>query len=63
MRIVLGVLAGLLVGGFVGYMLGVYFACSLFDLGNLCGLLGVFVTGPLGALGGGIAGGFAARRR
>jgi hypothetical protein len=43
--------------------LGVFVACSLFETGNLCGLVGVFITGPLGLVGGGIGGGFAARKR
>jgi hypothetical protein len=34
-------------GGWLGAMLGVALACP--QAGNLCGLFGVFVTGPLGA--------------
>src|SRR4051794_40340693 len=67
MRIVLGILGGALAGGFLGYLSGVYLTCEgspvqLFDGGNLCGLFGVFLTGPLGAVGGGVAGGLVARR-
>lgn len=64
MRIVFGIIIGLLVGGFVGYMVGIYVACELIpNPGNLCGLVGVFITGPLGAIGGGFAGGFLSRKR
>jgi hypothetical protein len=59
----LAVVGGVLVGGFVGYMAGYYVACELFNGGNLCGLVGVFVTGPHGAIGGGIGGWFLTRRR
>lgn len=59
---VLGIVAGALAGGFGGYMLGVYLACVVFAGGNLCGLVGVFISGPLGLVGGGVVGGFAARR-
>jgi hypothetical protein len=54
---------GFLLGGFLGYMLGICVACTIFDAGNLCGLVGVFITGPLGALSGSIAGGLLTRRR
>ena len=63
MRLALGIFLGFLLGGFAGYMLGVYTACGLFDAGNLCGLIAVFITGPLGALGGSIAGGLLSRPR
>ena len=63
MRLVLGIIVGFLLGGIGGYVLGVEVACGLLDLGNLCGLIGVFVTGPLGALGGSIAGALLTRRR
>ena len=68
MRIALGIILGVLAGGFLGYMAAVYLACDgspvqLFEGGNLCGLIGVFITGPLGAVAGGIGGAFAARKR
>jgi hypothetical protein len=56
MRMALGTIVGFFLGGFLGYMLGIYVACEIFEAGNLCGLVGVFITGPLGALGGSIAG-------
>jgi hypothetical protein len=60
----LAVLAGMLVGAFAGYLAGVYLACYLlWPPSNLCGLVGVFVTGPLGLVGGGIAGWLLSRRR
>jgi hypothetical protein len=62
MRMALGIFVGFVLGGFLGYMLGVYVACLIFEAGNLCGLVGVFITGPLGALGGSIAGGLLSRR-
>ncbi len=40
------VLAGA-VGGVVGMMAGIAVACAPADAGNLCGLTGVFGTGPL----------------
>jgi hypothetical protein len=52
----LGILVGLLVGGITGYMLGYYLACEVFNAGNLCGLFGVFLTGPLGAAAGAVTG-------
>ena len=63
MRMALGIIVGFLLGGFLGYMLGIEVACGLLDLGNLCGLIGVFITGPLGAAGGSIVGAFATRPR
>ena len=62
MRIGLGIMAGMLVGGFAGYMAGAYVACEVFAAGNLCGLVGVFITGPLGLVLGGVAGGLLAQR-
>ncbi len=35
------------IAGFVGMFLGMQWACSLPNGGNLCGLVGVFVTGPI----------------
>ena len=68
MRATLGITLGVLVGGFLGYMAAIYVACEgspvqLFDGGNLCGLFGVFITGPIGSIAGGVAGGFVSRRR
>jgi hypothetical protein len=67
MRIALGILGGMLAGGFLGYMLGIYLVCDgspiqVFDGGNLCGLFGVFITGPLGFIVGGIVGWYVSRR-
>ena len=40
-------------GGFVvGYYVGVFYACSGENASNLCGLLGVFITGPIGSIAG-----------
>jgi hypothetical protein len=64
MRTALAVLAGMLVGAFAGYMAGVYLACCLlWPQSNLCGLVGVFITGPLGLVAGGVLGWFASRQR
>ena len=57
------VLACMLAGGFIGYILGVEVACGVFDMGNLCGLVGIFITGPLGLIAGGVAGYLIVRRR
>lgn len=57
MRIAVGVVLGALVGAVVGYTVGVVVACEVFHAGTLCGLLGVFITGPLGLVGGGSSGG------
>jgi hypothetical protein len=58
-----GILVGLLVGGFAGYMVGYYVACEVFNAGNLCGLFGVFLTGPVDAAAGAITGWRLTRRR
>ncbi len=68
MQAALGITLGVLVGGFLGYMAGMYVACEgspvqLFDGGNLCGLFGVFITGPIDSIAGGAAGWFVSRRR
>jgi hypothetical protein len=64
MRTASAVVAGLVLGGLLGYLAGAYLACEVFYGGsNLCGLVGVFISGPLGAVGGGVGGWFAARRR
>ncbi len=42
---------GFALGGFiVGYFAGVFYACSGENASNLCGLLGVFITGPIGGV-------------
>ena len=54
---------GAAIGGAAGYMLGVFVACSvLIPEANTCGLFAVFITFPLGLLGGGAAGTYIARR-
>jgi hypothetical protein len=45
MRMAIGSTIGFVLGGFLGYLLGVEVACGLLDAGNLCGLVGVFITG------------------
>ena len=51
----LKILGGAVVGGLIGYLAGVYVACVwLYAGSNLCGLVGVFVTGPIGLLAGAI---------
>jgi hypothetical protein len=63
LRTALAVVAGVVTGGPLGYLAGTYLACEVFYQGsNLCGLVGVFVTGPLGAVAGGIAGWLLSRR-
>jgi hypothetical protein len=50
MRLV-GTLFGGLIGFVVGYFIGVYVACDwLYPTSNLCGIYGVFLTGPIGLL-------------
>ena len=63
MRMALGIAGGFIFGGVLGYYLGALVACDVFAAGNLCGLIAVFITGPLGALGGSIAGGLLLRSR
>ena len=49
--------AGGLLGGILGYFIGVYAACDwLYPASNLCGIYGVFATGPIGILIGVVAG-------
>jgi hypothetical protein len=45
-RVPLVILLGL-VGYVVGYYAGASYACSGADPSNLCGLVGVFLTGPV----------------
>jgi hypothetical protein len=48
---------GALVGTVVGYFIGVYVACDwLYPPSNLCGIYGVFLTGPIGLAIGAVAG-------
>jgi hypothetical protein len=46
---IVAILGGGLVGLVVGYFIGVYAACDwLIPTSNLCGIYGVFITGPIG---------------
>jgi len=46
-------IAGFALAGLVaGYFVGVGYACSGENAGNLCGLVGVFITGPIGLIAG-----------
>jgi hypothetical protein len=57
MRMAAAFLTGFVVCGFLGYWLGAYVACYwLYPGSNLCGLVGVFVTGPIAAIAGGVGG-------
>jgi hypothetical protein len=53
---------GLVLGGLLGYFAGTYVACMVYEAGNLCGLVGVFVTGPVGAVLGAFTDWWASRR-
>ena len=58
--IALGGFAGLV----VGYFAGAYVACTWFyPTSNLCGIVGVFYTGPAGLVIGAIAGWWFTRSR
>ena len=60
MRILLFAVLGLVIGQYAG----AYASCSwLYPEASLCGLTGVFITGPLGALVGGLAAWWRQRRR
>jgi hypothetical protein len=60
----LAVIVGALLGVVAGYMIGVFVACSwLYPGSNLCGIVGVFITGPLGLVGGAVAGWLLSRPR
>ena len=51
------IVGGGLIGAVAGYFVGVVVACDwLYPTSNLCGIYGVFVTGPIGLVGGAIAG-------
>lgn len=46
---ILRILVGGLVGFVVGYFIGVFAGCDwLIPTSNLCGIYGVFLTGPVG---------------
>jgi len=54
---VLAILTGALAGAAAGYWLGAFVACALlFPGNNLCGLIGVFITAPVGLVAGATAG-------
>jgi hypothetical protein len=58
------ILGGALAGLVVGYLLGAYIACTwLYPTSNLCGIYGVFLTGPIGLLLGGVCGWMKTRSR
>ena len=60
----LAILAGGAGGALAGYALGVYLACFvLWPESNLCGLVGVFVTAPIGSIAGCVAGWALMRKR
>lgn len=50
MRYILIVLGYALAGLIAGYFAGVIPACSGENASNLCGLVGVFITGPIGGI-------------
>jgi len=53
----LAALAGALIGFVAGYFIGVSVACDwLYPTSNLCGIYGVFLTGPIGLVAGAIGG-------
>ncbi|HZU38332.1 MAG TPA: hypothetical protein VFA18_20575 [Gemmataceae bacterium] len=57
MRAVSFIVVGLVLGGFVGYMVGVLVFCMILGPDKpQCGLVAVFVTGPAGAILGAIIG-------
>ena len=51
-----------LLGAFLGYYIGAFVACEVLKMGQLCGLVGVLITGPLGLVAGAIGGSLVARR-
>lgn len=53
----LAIILGGLVGMTLGYFAGVHVACDwLYPTSNLCGIYGVFYTGPAGLIVGAVAG-------
>ena len=60
----LAAVAGGLIGLVVGYFVGVHVACDwLYPTSNLCGIYGVFLTGPIGLVGGVVGGWLISGRR
>jgi hypothetical protein len=57
------ILACVPVGGVLGFALGMVTASEVLNMGNLSGLFAVLITGPIGAIAGGVAGWFTFRRR
>lgn len=52
---IVGILVGGLVGFVVGYFIGVFAGCDwLYPTSNLCGIYGVFITGPVGLVSGAV---------
>jgi hypothetical protein len=59
----MAIIACVPVGGILGFALGMVVACGMFEIGgNLCGLVAVFITGPVGSIAGGVTGWFIFRR-
>ena len=57
-------LAGAVIGLVVGYFVGVHIACDwLYPTSNLCGIYGVFLSGPIGLVAGAVLGWITAGRR
>jgi hypothetical protein len=58
------ILVAAFIGMVAGYFVGAFVACYwLWPESNLCGLVGVFVTAPLGLVGGGVGGWLLFRRK
>lgn len=54
---IVGILLGGLVGFVAGYFIGAFAACDwLYPTSNVCGLYGVFLTGPVGLVCGAVIG-------
>jgi hypothetical protein len=52
MKRVLLMMAWTFGGSIVEFFVGVFYACTGETASNLCGLLGVFITGPIGSIAG-----------
>jgi heme/copper-type cytochrome/quinol oxidase subunit 1 len=64
MKRLLFILAGVIVGYAVGAATGIFFACMVAaEASNLCGLVGIYITGPIGALIGIVAGFYFSRSK
>jgi hypothetical protein len=62
MKLLATVLGGL-IGGVAGYLAGAHVSCDwLYPNSIMCGIAGVFVTGPVGVVGGAVAGRWLSRR-